>query len=523
MEMIETRVEQAAELRFQPGPIRRWTSGIVWRLFLTCWLIYGLHLATNTVREIYLALAIGDHFSFQVNEYANMHPDLFEKPGYGWHIGANPGASMIAAIPYAILRPITDRIVDRVQRDRAGVKEPPKYNSPYPMAQQFYQEAWRRGLDVKFALASLIMQGLCMAPISAAGVVAMFILLRRIFQSERAALFTSIVYAFGTPVFFRAGYLNHNMMLGHIAFLGLLALWNPEQKSFLTGRTGAVLGGVCGGLCLLLDYSGVVMLLGLFVYCVAKAWNRDGGTGAWRNAVSYAAGSLGPIALLWFYQWASFGNPIYPGQHWMPPVEWIDVGYQGFGLPQWELLRSLAIDYRYGLFTTCPIMLLALAAWWANRSGKRAIPSMELATMLALSCGLWLFCGGISYTRLQFNTGIRYLAPLFPFMWVPTAIVLMRFGWRLRYFLATAAIAQAWCLAMYRDVERGFGVLEPVIRVFTGGFQLPVLTVLSRLEGSVGDYFAHGVSPLPLFVLTAAVIYGIWSKFSIPHEWDAEE
>jgi len=97
------------------------------RLFLTCWIVFAVHVATNTVREIYLALAIGDHLSFRVDEYANMHPDLFEKKGYGWHIGANPGASMLGAIPYFFTRPIVDRVVARVNRARAarGLKEPP--------------------------------------------------------------------------------------------------------------------------------------------------------------------------------------------------------------------------------------------------------------------------------------------------------------------------------------------------------------------------------------------------------------
>src|SRR5918993_5524415 len=102
------------------------TKGIAVRLFVTCWLIYSVHLATNTVREIFLALAIADHFSFQVNDYANMHPDLFEKEGFGWHIGANPGASMIAAVPYALCRPSVDRIIQIVNRQRAG-QAPPVY------------------------------------------------------------------------------------------------------------------------------------------------------------------------------------------------------------------------------------------------------------------------------------------------------------------------------------------------------------------------------------------------------------
>ena len=92
------------------------SRSIALRLFFTCWLVYTLHFATNTVREIYLALGIGDHFSFRVDEYAHMHPDLFEKEGYGWHIGNNPGASMLAAIPYALARPVIDPIVKLVQQ-----------------------------------------------------------------------------------------------------------------------------------------------------------------------------------------------------------------------------------------------------------------------------------------------------------------------------------------------------------------------------------------------------------------------
>jgi hypothetical protein len=118
-----------------PAPWRFSTRGIAVRLFLTCWLIYTVHAATNTVREVFLAMSIGDHLSFRVDEYAGMHPDLFEKKGYGWHIGANPGASMLAAIPYAAARPVTDAIVGLVNRSRAARRaEPPAYQCPWAIA-----------------------------------------------------------------------------------------------------------------------------------------------------------------------------------------------------------------------------------------------------------------------------------------------------------------------------------------------------------------------------------------------------
>ena len=482
--------------------------GIAIRLFLTCWLVYSLHVATNTVREIFLALAIGDHLSFRVDEYANMHPDLFEKQGYGWHIGANPGASMLGAIPYAASRPLLDRVVAAANRSRAQIKEAPVYDSPWPMARRFYEESWRRGYDVKFGLAAIVMQVLCMAPISALGVVAMFFLLRRLFGSDRTGFWLALLYGFGTPVFFRTGYLNHNLMLGHFALLGFLALWNPGEDNRWPQSLRYWMGGLFGGATLLLDYSGVVFLLGVFCYAMLKAGFEDLGRLV-RLSLWYVAGSMGPILLLWFYQWRSFGNPFLPGQNWMPPVAWIEKGYQGFTLPQPELLATLLFDYRYGLFLTCPLLLLALAAPWWNRGPHRVIPPREFVMFVALPAGLWLFCGGISYTRLQFNTGLRYLAPLLPFLFVPAALVLQRLPRRAQYFIAVVAVVQAWCMAMYRDVERGFGVLDPVLHVLAGGFQLPVLTVLSRMS-QYAEYAGKAASPLPLFALAAALIYGMW-------------
>lgn len=491
--------------------------GVAVRLFLTCWMVYGLHFATNIVREIFPAMAIAEHFSFRVDEYAHMHPDLFEKPGYGWHIGNNPGAAMVAAIPYALCRPIIDPIVRRVNEQRAasGMSEPPAFNSPWPMAQEFYAAAWRRGFDIKFGLAAFVMHALCMAPSSALGAVAMFCALRWVFRSDKTAVWLALLYAFGTPAFFRTGFLNQNLMLGHIAFLGFIAMWNPGGGERWSTRTRYFLGGLTGGAALLFDYSGVVLLLGLFVYGLAKRLVVSGAGDAFRHGCWYVLGTLGPVGLLWFYQWCSFGNPFMPGQHWMPPVEWIELGYKGYGPPQLELLVMLALDYRFGLFVTCPLFLLALGAPWLKR-GAATLPAAEVAFTLMLFVALWVFFSGSNYTRLQFNTGIRYMAPIFPFLFLPAAAVLVRLPRYAMGLIAVASIAQAWCLAMHRDVERGLGVLDPVLHVFFGGFKLPALTTLMRTGGAYGEFFANGVSPLPLFGLAAALLFVIWARYPRP-------
>ena len=100
-------------------------------------------------------------------------------------------------------------------------------------------------------------------------------------------------------------------------------------------------------------------------------------------------GALGPLALLWFYQWQAFGHPFYPAQHWMPAVAWIDQGYRGMSPPQPDLLLALAVDRRYGLFVSCPLFLLALAAPFVNRGAARRLAAFELWAMLGFAwrCG----------------------------------------------------------------------------------------------------------------------------------------
>jgi hypothetical protein len=75
---------------------------IGWRLFVTVWLVYSVFATTNVVRETYLAISLGTSATVRVDPYLDLHPDLFEIPGRGSFINSNPGASLLAALPYAL-------------------------------------------------------------------------------------------------------------------------------------------------------------------------------------------------------------------------------------------------------------------------------------------------------------------------------------------------------------------------------------------------------------------------------------
>jgi hypothetical protein len=157
-------------------------------------------------------------------------------------------------------------------------------------------------------------------------------------------------------------------------------------------------------------------------------------------------------------------------------------------------------------------LLIGLFSLWTDRGARRLIPVRESVAMWSISVALLLFFSGWTSVWMQFTYGMRYLAPLLPILFLFAAVVLVRMPRRLALIAATCAVAQAWCMAMYRDVERGFGVFDPVLRVFIGGFQLPALSVFARMSGQYGDYAAMGVSPLAIFALLAAFIAVIWYR-----------
>jgi hypothetical protein len=172
--------------------------------------------------------------------------------------------------------------------------------------------------------------------------------------------------------------------------LHLWGLWQCGIQEIVLGglqKRITILEALAGGTALLFDYSGVVLFLGLFIYGIAKTLITKKLTDVIRHGYWYVLGTIGPVCLLWFYQWKSFGHPFYPGRHWMPPVEWIELGYQGFDFPKLELFPLLTFDYRFGLFVSSPLMLLVMLSPF-------------------------------------FNRGIRYLAPMFPFLFILAAILL---------------------------------------------------------------------------------------------------
>ena len=517
-------IEIAGPVEFQsagaaPAPVSRgrfrsgWAGrpSVAVRLFVTVWLLYVVHFASNIVRETYLAVALGERLSVRVDEYLGLHPDLFRYKDNGVYINNNPGASMLGAIPYFVARPIIS-VVFWWKPTLLRVKPPARYDDPRPNRTRFMNEARNRGVDIKLGLAAASMHVGLMAPLGATAAVAVFFFLRARLANESRALWLALLYAFGTPIFFRSAFLNQNAILTHCVLFAYLALaWpmHPLLGAALSRRRLAA-AGFALGFGLLCDYSAVPLILVFGVWIAIASW-RSGGRELLRTTPYVLLGAAVPVGLLLLYQWLVFGSPWLPAQAYMPATQLSVRGWNGFFWPDPELMARNLFDLRYGLFAFCPMLMAAVAAPWLDRR-PGGPGSAELALIFGASAALYLFNSSVQFAYLQFNTGIRYMAPAAALLFFALVPVLLRLPRLLMYALVISTVAVSWSVSMVRE-----DVPLSLARVFLGGFELPWLTTLRKMASGYAPFLTGGVSPVAIFALLAVILWLLWRN---PARWN---
>ncbi|HWF11881.1 MAG TPA: hypothetical protein VG297_25610 [Bryobacteraceae bacterium] len=373
------------------------------RVFVVCWLAYVVSWAPYIIREHYPAASAAESGTLNVARYIRWSDDIFAvRPGVAF-INNNPGASLTAAIPLILLRPVLERVDSWNQRQPAPPAGEPREGESFRIA-----VSQRRGCY--FLLIGFLTTALVMAP-ATAGMLA-YLCSRLIAGgvSAPAASFMAIVCGLATPLLFRAGLLNHNLLVADAGFIALLVLWDPSDRALTLSRV--LTAGLLCGYALLCDYSGAVVVAVAALY----VWQRaDGASSRLRSLAMFAAGVVPGIAILFACQAWAFGSFYHPAQYYMTPTAPTAHGYRGFDWPSPALAWALLADPRFGIFAYAPGLILAFAAPFVKRARPR-IPRRESRLVLTYFATFLLFCSANRYAWLQPLTGFRYLVPVVPGM-----------------------------------------------------------------------------------------------------------
>lgn len=484
------------------------TRGVARRLFVSVWLAYALFATTNIVRETYLAVALGGSLTIRVDPYLGLHSDLFEIPGRGAYINSNPGASMLAAVPYGLLVAPVIRLATRLRPSIVAPKPPARYDDPRPNRTTFMNASRARGLDIVLGLAALGIQFTLMAPLGALVAVLMYVFLANRLRNGRRAFWLALLFAFGTPVFFRAAFLNQNLIIAHLmlaAYVLIVGL-RPRQPGSAVPFAHLVGVGALLGFAVVCDYSAVPLLLVFATWVLVSGWRHLQGRGIARAFAALCLGGFPFLLLLLGYQYAAFGSPLYPAQHYMPPTPFSVLGWNGMTLPTRRLLIGNLFDPTYGLFAFCPLLILAFVTPFLRRDArKELVPG--LAWIMAAFVAVYVFSSANEYANLQFNTGVRYLVPAVPLLFIAAVPAMFRLPRPFVAGLVGITLVISVAVSMTRE-----NVLDALRIVFARGPVLPITLVLERMRsGYPGLDFGH-MAPIALFLLFGATLYLIWRR-----------
>jgi hypothetical protein len=403
------------------------------RVFLTCWLVYLFFWTPYLVREHFLTLALVEDGSFNVERYATWTGDIFRGPRGGAYINNNPGASLAAAAPLALFRPLLTR-VDRWNRQHPG--------PALPDDGELFWRALREGRAVYFMLVEFLTVALLMAP-ATAGTMA-FLCARLVAGGIPAAKAqaASLLCGLATPVLYRTAYLNHNLLMANAGLTALLLLWKPQPRRFSLWQPA--MAGLLAGFAVLCDFSGLVVVAVAGLYALAQAMDQP--AGRWRTLTAYSAGVLPGIAALMLYQAYAFGSFYKPSQQFMTPTAPTVHGFRGIDWPSLQLMWANFVDPRFGLFAYCPVLLLAFAAPFLKRVRYR-MPPREMWILLLYFVLFVLFCAANQYSWLQPLTGFRYLVPVVPALALLAFYVAQALPRVARWLLGAIACGQSFVLA----------------------------------------------------------------------------
>ena len=421
-------------------PVRGEHRRAVIRVFLVCWLLYTVFWAPYTMREHFPAITLAEQGTLNVERYLGWTDDIFPGPKKGAFINNNPGASLTGAIPLILLRPVLAK-VDSWNRRQARPER------PEPGEGEVFWRAVREGRGCYFLLIVFLTTAAVMAPATAGTLAYLCSRLMEAGVPATSASLIAILCGIGTPLLFRAGNLNHNLLVADAGFTALLVLWDAEDRPLTFRRL--LSAGLLSGYALLCDYSGVVVIAIAALY----TWQRSARKSSRAGALAvFAGGTLAGVAVLLIYQAWAFGSFYHPSQHYMPPSGPTAHGYRGFDWPSPSLAWALLTDPRFGLFAYCPALVLAFASPFPTLI-RYKLPARETRLILTYFALFLVFCSANQYSRLQPLTGFRYLVPVVPglaLLAVQAAQVLPRLA---RRVLAGFSCLQMLLLAASHEID----------------------------------------------------------------------
>jgi hypothetical protein len=340
---------------------------LVW---LSCVWFGSWELNPNNTIRLMSAISLAERGDARVDDLQELTIDKAEFDGH-FYLDKAPGMTLLA-IPAVAL-------VDRIGPPRPSVV-------PAEPSDGRFGPYFLTRLRLAVALVSAVLAAL--------GAVALYDLTLGLTSSEGAAVFASVAFALGTPVW---GW--STTLFGHapVASLYVIAVWGLWRG----GARHAAIAGAALGLAGLIEFQSV--LAGL----VIAVW---GGLRL-RSSRPIAAAALAGAATLLVpfvaYNLIAFGVPFRLGYQGVTGFPGMDQGLFGLTFPSPAVFLQLLVGLRRGLVWVAPVLVLApLGLWWLGRWERSLAITLTAAVLVVLLVNSAYF-----YWDGGHSTGPRHSVP----------------------------------------------------------------------------------------------------------------
>jgi hypothetical protein len=170
-------------------------------------------------------------------------------------------------------------------------------------------------------------------------------------------------------------------------------------------------------------------------------------------------------------------------------------------MPSLDLTWRLLVDLRYGLLAFGPVLLAAFAAPFVRKSPKWKPWRAEYGWMFAAFVALLVFISANQFAYLQWNTGVRYMVPAVPLLFIIGVPALEAMPRAVRWSLVSASLVITLAVSMTRE-----DIPTALRMTMNDGPTLPVLLVLRKMSSGYDVTLPPWTFGVIAMVITAILI-----------------
>jgi hypothetical protein len=252
----------------------------------------------------------------------------------------------------------------------------------------------------------------------------LYILCETISKSKMKAYVATLSVMLGTMCLpFSAIFFGHQLA-GALLFSSFFLIFqlrlkpNIKNNHFYLFWIGFLLG--CA---FLVEYTTLVVILPLVIYCVYMLWEKKSPVHSLKKLILPTLGGLIPLAILMIYNLRIFGSPFTIGYEHLGNEFQASMsqGLMGINWPRLFVLYYLTFHPAQGLFWQSPVLLMGFVGIYYMLIDKQyrieaLVIVLSSVLYILLNSGYFMWWGGASF-------GPRHLIPMLPFLAIPLVFV----------------------------------------------------------------------------------------------------